>query len=116
MINFKLAAAGDSVPPAPYSVFITPSFLTVKSSNGASTSPNATASTISGQAPFTYQWTSSNPEVTINSPTSRNTTFSASGFNREVESEVSVVVTDDNSAIASNTFSVVFFFGGAMSL
>lgn len=109
----KAAAASNISPPVVYSSFLTPSFLSVNSQNGGASSPLMTVNVTGGVGPFTYLWEALNKEVTINQPTSENSSFSASGYNTEVESNITVTVTDTGNGDAESisNSSVSFLFG-----
>jgi len=85
--------------------------------NGEITSGLVESTVIGGSGPFTYQWEQFFPGVlaTIDSPTSPDTTFTASGTNLSVTYGFRLVVTDTGAG--NNTFDadcyVRFDFGEA---
>ena len=109
----KTAMGSSVVTPAEYSVFISPSILSVTSSNGGATSPFANSNIIGGVGPYTYLWVSDNPNVFVNTDTAENTKFVAGGFDNEVSATITLTVTDDGNASAEteSTMTVTFLFG-----
>lgn len=102
--------------PAPYEAFVSPSLLFVRSGNGASTSPQATANVTGGTGPFTYLWTINNASVSITSETSESTSFTTSGYNEEVFTKATVTVTDtgNGNAEAEDSVTLNFIFGNPL--
>ena len=90
----KTQSIGVTVPPD-YSVNLTPGSLFVQSSSGSSTSPTVYSSVVAGIGPFTYLWTITGDQVTINSPLEKDTSFSASGFNEPKGANAKLTVTDE---------------------
>lgn len=79
---------------AEYSVSVSPGFIFVLSENGSAISPIAYSTVLNGVGPFNYQWTITGSKITINSDTSANTSFSASGFNTSYSEVATITVTD----------------------
>lgn len=113
MLNSAKTALSVSIVPADYSVFISPSSLVNLSGNGAATTPKATANVTGGVGPLTYLWEIDNPSITINSPTDSSTSFSASGYNDELDATITLTVTDtgNGNLETSDTSTVIFIFG-----
>ena len=109
----KTAMASSVVTPASYSVFISPSVLSVTSGNGANSTPLANSNIIGGVGPYTYLWVSDNPNVFVNTETAENTKFVAGGFDNEVSAIITLTVTDEGNANAEteSTINVTFLFG-----
>ena len=77
-----------------YSVSIAPGSIFVNSTNGSATSPTAYSTVLNGVGPFTYLWTITGSDISINTPTLANTKFSASGFNDSYSETATLTVTD----------------------
>jgi len=109
----KTAMGSSVVTPADYSVFISPSSMSVTSSNGGNSTPLANSNIIGGVGPFTYLWVSDNVNVFVNTETEASTKFVAGGFDNEVSAIVTLTVTDTGNANAEteNTIDVTFLFG-----
>lgn len=95
-----------------YGVTITPGSMVVFSSGGANTSPTAYSNVINGVGPFTYLWTITGSDISINSPVLANTYFAASGFNSSHTETATLTVTDtgNGNAETSQDLSVTFIF------
>lgn len=95
-----------------YGVNLQPSFIEVAASNGSSTSPTVYSDVVNGIGPFTYLWTITGTEITINTPTEANTSFNAGGFNLSRDEVVTLTVTDTGAGNAETTrdISVLFEF------
>ena len=108
----KTAIGSSVVTPADYSVFISPSFISVTTGSGGATSPLANSNIVGGVGPFTYSWISDGA-VFVNSSTSDKTSFSAGGFGTEVSSSITLTVTDEGNAFAEtvSSINVAFSFG-----
>lgn len=113
MLGAAKTALSTSFTPASYEVFASPNPLVTLSGNGASTSPKATVNVTGGVGPFEYLWTVDNPAITINASTEASTSFSASGYNNEVDGLVTVTVTDtgNGNAEKQDTINLFFVFG-----
>lgn len=112
-IGAAKTALSTSFTPAPYSCFVSPKPVISLSGNGANTSPKINGVAVGGVGPFTYLWEIDNSAITINSPTEERTSFSASGFNTDIEGTVTLTVTDtgNGNAETTDTSLVVFVFG-----
>lgn len=109
----KTALSSGVVIISNYSCFISPkSIITFTIRNGSNTTSNISANIISGLGPFTYLWEVDNSLITIANPTEESTTFTASGFNEEVEGVVTLTVIDigNGNAEAVDTSPIVFIF------
>jgi hypothetical protein len=103
-----LGAAAAATPD--YAVFISPSNIIVFTGNGAATSPLASTNVTGGTPPYTYSWSVDNPLIGITSPTSEETTFTASGWETEILGVATLMVTDDVSAEVMDTVNINFNF------
>lgn len=96
-----------------YAMFVSPGSILTQSSPGSATSSICEAYPSNGDEPYTYAWTKkSGDNITINYPSSKLTTFSASGSNGDLLSaifECEVVDNSLNSLI--DEVQVVFIFG-----
>ena len=113
MLGVARTALSSVFTPVSYDVFVSPSSLRVRSSNGGTSSPLATTNINGGVGPFTYQWTIQGDDVSISSPTSESTSFSSSGYNEEKQALATVTVTDtgNGSAQEQGSINLNFIFG-----
>ena len=100
------------VPIVSYQVFISPNGIFTLSDAGASTSAPATANASGGSGIFTYLWEKvSGGNINIKSPTSKSTSFTASGSaNDEVNGVFRVTVDDSVNANIQATINISFLF------
>lgn len=113
MLGAAKTSISTIITPASYEVFISPSPVVTISGNGASTSPKATANVTGGVGPFTYLWTIDSAGITINSDTEKSSSFSASGYNTDIEGVATITVTDtgNGNAETTDTVNIIFVFG-----
>lgn len=106
-------AFSTSFTPAAYSCFISPNPVFQRTGNGSTTTASILSNVIGGVGPFTYLWEVDNSDITVNTSTSENTSFSAAGFNAEVEGNITLTVTDtgNGNAETTDTSVIVFVFG-----
>ena len=95
-----------------YSVNLSPGEIEHESGKGSTTTATVYSTVIDGIGPFTYQWVIDNPEITINSPTGQDTSFTASGINETKIGTATLTVTDTGNANAetSKNVGIVFLF------
>lgn len=95
-----------------YGVSISPGTILVNAQQGAAMSPVAYSTVLNGVGPFTYQWTITGDDITINDATSSDTSFSASGFATLYLGVATLTVTDEGNANqeTSKEVDVTFFF------
>lgn len=93
-----------------YSISISPSRIDVISGNGAASSPSANSTVNNGVGPFTYLWTITGSDISINSETSDSTTFSASGFNNSYQETATLTVTDSGNGDAETSKNIIVRF------
>ena len=98
-------SAGVNITPQ-YSVYLAPSYLYVFSFNGSTTSPLVRSTVNGGSGNYTYQWSVDNNKITINTPTSADTTFRASGFNGIIEGVGTLTVTDTGNGDAQTLVNI----------
>lgn len=101
----------EVLPPQEFSVFLSPSFLNVRGSNGSLTSPTISSSVTSGVEPFTYEWSTDNPKFEILSQGEASTRVRCSGFNAEIPGNLTLKVTDDDSNEVEDVARIIFGFG-----
>ena len=89
----KTQSAGVNIV-SQYAVTLNPGVVSVFSSNGSASSPIIRSTVNGGVGPFTYQWVITGSDITINTPTSEDTIFRASGFNTEYIELATLTVTD----------------------
>jgi len=111
-------AISASIAVQTYGVFITPGVLFVNSPPGSATTGLATANVTGEVGPVTFLWerVSGDSQISIDSPTSSSTTFSASGnLGKEFFATFRVTVTDTGNADleTTDTITVSFIFGNA---
>lgn len=108
----KMVSVSEITPAIPYGVNLNPGSINVFSENGAASSPLVTSDVVSGVGPFTYQWTITGSDITINSPTNSSTRFNASGFFDFYSEVATLTVTDtgNSNAETSKDINVVFAF------
>ena len=108
----KTQGVGDVSIPLNYRVQVTPGSISVFSFSGAASSPTCYSTVLDGVGPFTYQWTITGSNISINSATSANTKFSASGTNDSYSETATITVTDtgNGNALALKNISVSFEF------
>lgn len=89
-----------------YEVLLSPGSLNIFSLNGSDTSPIVRSTVVSGTGPFTYLWTISPGNISINNPTDPDTAFSSSGFNIVHDEGARLTVTDTGNGNAE-TFKLI---------
>jgi len=107
----SLTSIKVSLPPQEFSVFITPSFLNIRGSNGSLTSPTISGSVISGVEPFIYEWSTDNPIFEILSQGEPSTRIRCSGFNAEIPGILTLKVTDNDANEVNDVARIIFGFG-----
>ena len=112
MIGIGALLSTGVIPSSPYSVNLNPGFIFVFSNNGSATSVKVKSTVVSGVGPFTYQWVIDNANISIGSSTSEDTTFTASGFNTQIEGISTLTVTDtgNGNAEVSKNINIQFEF------
>lgn len=102
--------SGGAPPPAqPLSASISNLAIIGTPPNGSYTTPPVTVSASGGTAPYTYSWVAEG-QISVNSPNSRTTTFSASGFDTEKIGTGVCTVEDSLGATAVVSCRVTVFF------
>lgn len=110
MIGAAKAIISDSVVSS-FTMFVSPTALFKFAPSGSDTTGIAEAYPSNGVAPYTYSWTQiSGDAITINSPTSKSTTFSASGSGGDKTGIFQCEVTDNTLATRTDTVEVTFLF------
>ena len=96
-----------------YTLFLTPSSLFIVSNNGSATSPLISSTVTGSQGALTYQWTSSNSDISALNPAEPSTRFSCSGYNEEKTAVVTCTVADAGAggAETSDGATIDFVFG-----
>ena len=112
MLGLGKGAGGYQSPPSPpdVKVSISPINFIALSSNGSYTTPFFKSTVTNGVGPFNYSWSFDSGSVT--SPTNEKTRLTLSGYNSEVQGELSLTVTDtgDSNKTASASASVTVYF------
>ncbi len=89
----KLLSTGIDITGS-YNIDLNPGAVIVLSPNGSTTSPIVYSTVNNGIGPFDYEWTITGSDITINSNTSANTSFSSGGFNQSNSETATLKVTD----------------------
>lgn len=90
-------------------VFISPTFHSGRTSDGAYKTPTFTGSAVGGTAPYTFSWVID--EGQVNNPDSDKTTCTLSGNSEEVFSTLTLTVTDSSLETATATTNIAIIFG-----
>jgi len=106
----KAQMAGVAIPPAVYSVSLNPGEIDVLSGNGSASSPLVRSTVLGGTGPFTYQWTITGSDISINDPESEDTTFYSGGFNTHYRETATLTVTDTGNGNAETDVSIIIDF------
>lgn len=109
----KAVIRTNSVNPPAYGVFLTPSLIIDQTGNGGYTTSFVDSNINGGVGPYLYEWSSNSGIFTPNSPDSDRTSFSGSGYNREVFDTCTLKVTDEGNGDLETeaTIEITVFFG-----
>ena len=94
MIGTGKSQAVEASVNSDYEVLLSPGAMELFFLNGSGTSPNVSSIVVGGIGPFTYSWVITGDDISIISPLSDNTKFSAGGFYVEYNEVATITVTD----------------------
>lgn len=97
-------------PPPPLSTSVSPALIQTQVPNGTHTTAALTASAFGGTAPYSYQWSVSNPVFSIIEQSANKVKVRVSGYNRIQDTTVTCTITDNaaNQVSATCTVTVIF--------